>query len=472
MRAATVILLALSLIGAAIGGLWTVGTMETPPSSTVLISYVEDLPDVTIGRASAAQRLTNARIINVFLAGGGHLRLRAGTRVEIGQSLKIGSGGAIIGDSSGDKAVIYMPADAFDNATDPGGRYASNAVGIDFSGELGGGFRASSGVALENLKIVSEQRAGRRLRAIVGRNVMGCSIRNVEISGFPIAIGIALASARNCRISNVYIHDFADDSVWRHLPQSTGIEIDNDIVKGIGSSDNRIEQFRIVRLQLGPQLVAQWGYQTDGINVLASAVRTRIADGRISNVGEGIDTFGTDGTITNVTIANVYNFGLKFIHGASRNIARNISVTNAGLAFVLLSGSPESSRDTADNEVIGLVGTGLDPDRVWSASDSAGVLIIDNSASPRGRPRNNSVDGAKLDLGSNGDYGWLDTSSGSGNTGQDIDIESGASLQKCIFVRSGSGGVRIAGGHSSVLNLDPSVSSSRFGQRRCPGVGS
>lgn len=436
----------LGAIAAALGGLWSV---DAPPRlrAGVAAIYVEDLAGITVGRASAAQRTANSRIINAHLQRGTHLRLRAGAWIEIGRTLKVASGGAIVGDSSTAKAVIYMPAGAFENANDDarGGRYASNAVGIDFSGELGGSRRPSSGVSLENLRIVSEEGGGRRLRAIVGRNVAGCSIRNVEISGLPVGVGLTLASARKCRISNIHIHDFADNSSWRQLPQSTGIEIDNDTVGGLGSSDNRIDHFRIERLEMGRQLVARWGYQTDGINILSTAVRTEITDGYIASVGEGIDTFGTDGGIRNVTIVEAYNFGLKFIHGASRNVARNISIRNAGLAFVTIAGSGQARRDTANNLIMGLVGVGLDPHGDWAGSDTSGVLITDNGRSPTGRPRNNRVEGADLDPGPNGEYGWLDTSTGSGNVGTGIALKRGHSLRRCVLVQKRGGAVQVIG---------------------------
>jgi hypothetical protein len=137
-------------------------------------------------------------------------------------------------------------------------------------------------------------------------------------------------------------------------------------------------------------------------------------------------------------------------------VAKNISVTNAGLAFVVFAGSTMVPRDTAKNEVIGLVGRGLDPDGVWAGSSSAGVLVIDNGLSPKGRPRNNQVVGATLDTGPHGSYGWLDTSSGASNAGRDIGLEHGAPLQKCVLVRNGRGGVQFKGRATRFTDLDPS----------------
>jgi hypothetical protein len=438
LRTGIMIFLWIAALAAAIAG----GRAEFSPkdkaphlsSTAATWAYVEDLPGVVTGTATAAQRVANSRIINAHLGHGEHLRLRSGTRIEIGRTLKVASGGSIIGDAGSNKPVIYMAADAFNNANDAAdrGRYASNAVGIDFSGELGGSFAPSAGVSLANLTVVSEHRMSRRLRAIVGRNVTGCSIRNVEISGFPIAIGLALASARQCLIKNVYIHDFADNTLWQQLPQSTGIEIDNDTVHGIGSSDNRIEHFRIERLELGRQSLAKWGYQTDGINILSSAVRTQIVDGEISNVGEGIDTFGTDGTISHVKISNAYNFGLKFIHGASRNRVGDVVITNAGLAGVTFSGSDVSTRDTAHNVLTDIRIVNVDPNGDWRGNSTAGVLVSGRNS--RRLPVDNEVINADIELGTHGKYGWLDDSTGSGNRGSSIAIHGGPALERRVLV--------------------------------------
>jgi hypothetical protein len=447
LRIARMTLLPLCFAAATAGALLTVAAHQTLPSTSssgaAASVYIEDLSGVTTGTATAAQRMANSRIINAHLQHGEHLRLRVGTRIEIGRSLKVGSGGSIIGDAGAHKPIIYMPAAAFNNVDDiaNGGRYAGNAVGIDFSGELAGAYRPSAGVTLENLHILSEQRMGRRLRAIVGRNVTACEIRNVEISGFPIGIGIALASARQCHISYIHIHDFADNTLWRQLPQSTGIEIDNDTVNGVGSSDNRIDHFRIERLQLGPQLLAKWGYQTDGINVLSAAARTQIALGRISGVGEGIDTFGTDGSIRDVNIADVYNFGLKFIHGASRNRVNRVSITNAGLAGVTFSGSDVATRDTAGNVLMNLRIVNVDPNSAWAANSTAGVLISGRNS--RRVPINNEVIDADIELGDHGKFGWLDDSTGSGNRGRGIRVRGGRALERTVLVLHSASSVEL-----------------------------
>lgn len=404
--------------------------------------YVENLPGVRTGMVDRQQRIANTAAINDFLARGGRLHLHSGTRVEIASTLKIPSGGAIIGDAGAAKPIIFMPANAFDNQVDvvDKTRYGLTAVGIDFSGEMLGSLRPSSGVTIENLRLVSESRPGRRLRGIVGRNVVRCVIRNVEISDFPMAIGIALASARGCRLSNIFVHDFYDDTPWRQLAQSTGIEIDNDEVQGIPSSGNIIDSFRIERIRVGGALLTKWGYQTDGINVFFGAHGTQISNGRIADVGEGIDTFGSDGTTSNVTIDRAYIFGLKFIHGASHNRASHILINDAGLAAVNFSGSDQASQDTFDNSISDLTISNIDAAGTWRANSTAGILISGKNA--RRRPVDNRVSHARIDLGPNGKYGWLDGSTGSGNIGVDVRIRGGSSLDRPVLVLYGGGAVR------------------------------
>jgi hypothetical protein len=417
------------------------GSTAAEQGASVL--YVENVSGVRTGAATAAERLRNSAILNAQLAQGAELHLHSGTRLEIGRSLRISSGGAIIGDAGGTAPVIFMPASAFNNtsfAADQG-RYAPASVGIDFSGQLAAPFAPSRGVRIENVKLVSEAKRGRQLRAIVGRNVSDCVIRNVEISGFPTAIGIALSSARRCRINNVYVHDFSDDTAWAVQPQSTAIEIDNDLVNHTPSADTSVSDFKIERIRVSGPLLAKWNYQTDGINVLNSGSRVDIRNGRISEVGEGIDTFGSYGTINNVVIDNAYIFGLKFIHGASHNQVHDVAITNAGLAGVNFSGSDQASQDTAGNVISGLMISNVDPLGTWKEHSTAGILVSGKDA--RRSPVENEVIGARIDLGPNGKFGWLDDSTGRGNRGSGLQIRGGRSLHRKVLIMYGGGSARV-----------------------------
>lgn len=426
------------------------GIEEVPLASTSVSggqieqasAYIETLRGVVEGRVSPSQRIANTATINAALAQGTVLRLRAGSRIEISSSLMVPSGTGIIGDP-GIKSVIFMPAEAFDNRDDAAGagRYARNAVAINFSGETAGRFAPSRGVRLENLSVKSDRTGGRRLRAIVGQNVADCTIRNVEVADVPSGVGIALASANNCEISDVYVHDFIDKTNWTFAPQSTGIEVDNDLINNVASSGVTIRRFEIANITVEGASLARWGYQTDGINIVNRRSRTVIDQGQISNVGEGIDTFGSDGSISNVVIRDAYIFGLKFIHGASRNAVRNITITNAGLGGVIFAGSDEATTDTGGNVIVGLSVKNIDPLGVWKENSTAAV-IVSGRRSVR-LPTNNQVIGAQIDLGPNGKYGWVDGSTGSGNRGTDFNVTAGKSLDRYVLVQNGGSVVEL-----------------------------
>jgi hypothetical protein len=437
-HAVTASVFGLLLAGAAVmagGGIWSqeASTVQAAPGI-----YADMLPGLRTGAVSPAQRRLNTQILNRHLAQGGTLRLRAGSRVEIGGSIRIGSGGAIIGDTNGARPTIYMAAEAFNNRVDVAGagRYAPNAVGINFSGELSGSFRPTQNVRIEHVALISEQRPGRRLRGIVGQNVSNCTIKDVEIANFPTAVGIALASARGCRLTKVSVHDFSDNTAWDLLAQSTGIEIDNDIVNGRPTSDTLVEGFRIARLRMSGPLLKKWGYQTDGINILGMNSKVDIRDGQISDVGEGIDTFGSGGTIVDVAIANADLFGLKFVHGASRNRAQDIRITNAGLAAVTFSGSDIAAHDTVGNVVSGLTVQGVDPTGKWKDNSTAAILVT--GVRSRRVPIGNQVVGADIDLGPNGQYAWVDKSTGSRNRGSGLKLKAGRSTVAPTLIESGA----------------------------------
>lgn len=403
-------------------------------------SYIEDLAGVATGRVGPSQRIANTSRINAALADGSVLRLRAGTRIEIASSLFVRSGGGIVGDAGGAKPEIFMPAAQFNNRDDSagGGRYGPTAVAINFSG-LSNGNEPTRDVRLENLSLRSDPAMGRRLRAIAGQNVANCTIRNVEVSGIPSGVGIALASARGCTLSDVYVHDFRETGEWATKPQSTAIEIDNDIIGNVASTGVVIRRFRIEDIVVGGAALAKWGFETDGINIIGARSRVAIENGRITNVGEGIDTFGSDGTISDVAISEAYIFGLKFVHGASRNTVRNVTITNVGLSGVTFSGSDEAAWDTVGNVVTGLKVTNVDPHGNWSPNGSSGVSVSGNKSVRV--PRNNRVIGAQIDLGANGKYGWVDGSTGSDNRGSDINIVGGAALDRFVLVQRGGGSV-------------------------------
>jgi hypothetical protein len=156
-------------------------------------------------------------------AGGGVVRLEGGKTYRVTSKITIPSSCGLVSDGTG---RLFAPAATFDNK-DPGNRYGSNAAVLDFSGQITGSLVPSDGIILHNFIIESEVADGRLVDAIVGINAQVPSITNIEIFGFPVAVGIRASCIQGGRISRNYIHDFHDNADWSkaagYSPQITGI---------------------------------------------------------------------------------------------------------------------------------------------------------------------------------------------------------------------------------------------------------
>jgi hypothetical protein len=419
----------------------------------IIRNYIEDISGVVVG--SGGDATGNATAINAALVAGGYYHMRPGALYRIGASLILPSNSGLIFEGDYNKPTILMPAANFTNANNSGGtRYGSNAVGINFSGLTGGLYTPTIGVVLENFILQSETNIGRYLRGIAGLNVQKARIYGVEIFGIPTGIGICLSSALHCEIERPYVHDFTDSTNWASLPQSTGIEIDNDLVNSISSLDVAMRNVRIEDLQFTGAALSTWGYQTDGINVANKGARVRVEGGRIKGVGEGIDNFSCDGVFAGLTFENIDQYAWKGIHGASRNQISDLTIRNVGISGILFAGSSQAGQDTEANIASNISVFGIDPNGVWAANDTAGVLLIDNGGTA-GKPRNNQVTDVTVDPGSHGKYGYLDSSTGSRNMGHDLDVRDGAALIKRILVQNDSGAASIKTSPAYHTNLDP-----------------
>jgi hypothetical protein len=293
----------------------------------------------------------------------------------ITERLDILTGGGIVG--RGPKSEIYMGAQAgqFDNATSIWStRYDANAVGILASGV--------NSIRLENFKIRQEVVESRYVKAIAVNNCYNVVIDKIEATGFCLPNGVITLNTvtKGGRVTNCYIHDCTSNHTL--TGQLTGIEVDNDRVSSTPSHGLVIKGNVIRDLTVGASFLASFGYQTDGINIVHYTSEGHvITDNVIVNTGEGIDCLGTSCVIANNYIENSYIFGIKLVHGASQNDVGNNVIYKAGLAGITLAGSSEVTVDCDSNFIHGNVISRVNPDGVWSASDTACLKIEDNGGS-------------------------------------------------------------------------------------------
>jgi hypothetical protein len=379
-------------------------------------------------------------------AGGGGVWLTPGKRYTLTTRLTIPSRCGLISDGS---AEIYAPAANFSN-TSLTGKYLANSCVLDLSGLTSSPFTPADSPFVVGVRIRSEVAGGRMVDAIVARNVDNLVIHGCDIAGFPLGACIRAASLIGGAITNNHIHECTDNTNWGGSPaappQITGIELDNDLVNSATSVATRITGNTIRSLTVGAIFLPLYGYQTDGINIAnKNSYGIAVCNNTISDVGEGIDHFGKSCALTGNTVSNAYIFGIKMVHGASNNAISGGSIINFGLAGISVSGSSVAGAgDTDGNSITGVTISTGNYNAAWNASSTACILITDNVGTT-GKPKNTLVTGCTLTEGAFCKYGWLDSSTGSGNFGEGLVIKAGAANVKRIEVTGAAGTCRIAG---------------------------
>lgn len=396
--------------------------------------------DVGVRSGSKADPVANSRALAAALQPGSRLEARAGEHYPIATAIRMPDGAALTGSDGAEPPVLFLPARHFGHrGGDPvADRYAAHAVGIDCSGSADDAGWPARNILLAGFVLESEALPGRQLRGVVARNVTGLRVEGVTIRGIPLGVGLCLASVRGqSRLVDVTVRDFFDDSLtWTGLPQSTGIEIDNDLVGGMPSSDLLIDRAAIHDIRVGLRFLARYGPQTDGINIASpDSSRIHIRRPVISGVEEGIDLFGCDCVIEDAALDGCRTFGLKLIHGAARNVVRRGHIRRSGLAGIVLAGSEQADRATCDNRFDDLRIHGIDPWARWAENDSAGIRL--DGGRP-GKVRDNLFANCAIDPGSGGRYGWLDLSEAGGNNqGVGLKIVTGPRTEKAILIAHG-----------------------------------
>ena len=305
---------------------------------------------------------------------------------------------------------LYFPAASFTN-TSPSDKTGATAVFIAVTGGLTGPYTPTYNVAFRNFTMQSEVSGGRVLRAIRIANASNVDISGVEIYGLPIGRGIAANTVNDMRITNNYIHDFYDNSVWGAAPQSTAIETDDDRINGVSSQGVVVSGNNIERIQLGAVPTATYGTQTDGINVQISE-RVVVSNNTIVDVGDGIDFWGSHGLIANNTLYDTKTAGIKLIHSASYNTVVSNVIRDAGLWGVVIGGN--NTGPTGYNVISYNVIVGVNPQNdTGGAAGVAAISMINNAVTYY--PSYNTFIGNTMLPGTYGVWAFYDLGLGTGN---------------------------------------------------------
>jgi len=280
--------------------------------------------------------------------------------------------------------------------------------------------------------------------------------------GSPVLVRVQ-ASGQNLRPTRTFTYNAgtqnitlgsaagATDTIYVQyaLVQSDGVEIDNDIVNSVGSTQVVVSNNRISNIKFSSTGYNNWFMETDGINVGYSATRCSINDNVIREVGEGIDAFARYSTFAGNQFGNCGLFGLKMTHGASFNSVTNISVDGAGLAGVIIQGSSVNSTPCDGNVLAGISIQRLNYDTLFLAADCAAVRFAEESGTYT--VSNTMLADVSADCGANCQYGFRDTSTSANNNSSALRIKG----THASFAPGSSLALAFNGGRTYTVNLVP-----------------
>jgi len=246
--------------------------------------------------------------------------------------------------------------------------------------------------------------------AIVLRSCTNSRILDCEFSNFSKSKVVRTESATDFVVSGCYWHDITTNSSTNG--QVTGLDVD-DNRPGAASIRGLITNNLFEDITVGASFEAAFGYQTDAINISHEGTsQIVIANNVIRLVGEGIDCFGKQNTITANTIEGVKGAGIKLVHGASDNIITSNNINDAKIWGIVLAGSAATSTNTSRNLIANNHIARIDVGSTSSVT-SSGIGFIDNGGT--GKPVDNTVRDNVIADSSGADFGIDSDDTGSGN---------------------------------------------------------
>jgi len=332
------------------------------------------------GTATTLPTTDDTAAIQTILDAGNIFNVPHAKLCKITQSLVITrNNSGLVGDGSGG---LYMAAANFNNTSLAfSDRYGPHTVGIYAHGLLAAPWTPLVHPVIKGIRIVSEVQQGRSLSAVVVQNATQAKVSGNEIQGFPLGVGVRIQSCvLGCEVAENYIHDFVDNTTgWAvsSVPQITGIEVDNDVWNNVSSYQVIIRDNTIRNMLVGAAFLAAYGYQTDCINIArVTTYNTSITGNHLDTCAEGVDNFSIHAIINDNVVMNTYNFGIKNVHGASFVSVNDNTITNYGLAGIVVAGSSAAG----DSNVVNIIVSGNNVSfgnygGNWGGHDNAAILV-------------------------------------------------------------------------------------------------
>jgi hypothetical protein len=335
-------------------------------------------------------------------------------RYKFTSTLTFGSGVTLLGAGIG-KTVLYAPAASFSNTTI--GTRGATSLAIEASGLRTAPYTQASNITLRDFTLEFEVSDGRCLYGIRCDNVLNPIIDSVEIFGLPVGNLVELNSVSGGAVRRCYLHDCGTAlTTYGSQPQLSGIEVDNNKINSVISVGTEFHNNHVEDVMLTGSALGTYGAQSDGIN-LQNGTGLRVHHNYMKNVGEGVDTFASDGAIHDNELVDCFHAGVKMIHGASRNNVHNNVITRPGRSGISLSGVTAATEyNYIHDNTIHAVNNSTEYDAISNAAlhtISGGGIEANNNTF-----RNNKVTG-----GINMDYA-VRNEAGTGNRYYDTEAES------------------------------------------------
>jgi hypothetical protein len=269
-------------------------------------------------------------------------------------------------------------------------------------------------VTLRDFRMVVTAAQNSHIYPIAIRDVRKADVRGLDISGLNGGSMVLIDSSFDVSVIN---NDFHDSTIDRSASsgQLTGVEVDDFRISGVGSERINISHNRIKNLGWTSEFLTAYGPQTDGVNIKAGTKNYTVSHNIMDGVGEGVDTFGEDGEIIGNIIKGALGYGVKLIHGASRNLVTLNRIINSGLGGIVVAGSDSVSQNTDKNTIVNNVisGAGTNTGSYW-AQPMYGIGINNDGATYKAT--NTTVRNNRVINSSGANFAFQGATAGAGNT--------------------------------------------------------
>ena len=318
--------------------------------------------------AGAPNGSDDTATLQAILTAGNIVSLRPGQTYHLSEKLNITqSNSGIL--TTGTPAVLYL-ASTFNNVEPLQTWDASRVDSIAIRAE-GTVAAPLNNVKLENFKIDRQHLDGTYVTAVWFRGVKNSRIVGLEITNFTLGPNVAVDSVDNVSVRGCSLHDSWATYVnsYAKFPQLSGIVVDDNKLssggQAVGSTRVTLANNTISRLRFGGSLynlqrgqfagmtgTALVGFQTDGITLVPGGSGTVVVGNVIDTVGEGVDCMEQGAVIRSNKIHDIFDWAVKFVHGAKNGLAEDNDIGAAGTGSIVVSGTTEASYGDTTGQLI------------------------------------------------------------------------------------------------------------------------